>query len=81
MSQNYCYDQCPYNNISRKSIVETDEEGKPNKITWADQDKNKRLQCTVGFKQTVASRAAALNSIKNNTPICASLRKVLKVGR
>ena len=76
---NYCYDTCPHNLIPRRSFQEVVNH-KVVLHTQAEGEKNKKLQCTLGYKQTVASRKALLNSEANGTRVCPSLRKVFPLS-
>ena len=72
---NYCYDECEFNTGARHYWEETGENGK--KIVREKSDEaNKKLQCLLGYRQTVNSHSAYVNSLKNNTRVCLRLRKL-----
>ncbi|MBE3140250.1 MAG: hypothetical protein IMZ53_06675 [Thermoplasmata archaeon] len=69
---NYCYDKCKFNlGVTRRSI----QDGKE-LITIADTGKNKKLNCDLGYSQTVNSQKALINSQSQGTRLCPSLRKL-----
>ena len=76
--RSYCHDTCPNNMISRLSVEETDADGRKKTFTAADKDRNKKLQCALGYKQMANSREAMVHSQENGTQVCERLRKVLK---
>jgi hypothetical protein len=79
--RSYCHDVCPNNRISRLTVEETDADGKKKSFTSADKDRNKRLQCALGYKQMVNSKTALVHSEENGTRVCANLRSVLSLER
>ena len=69
---NYCHDKCQFNlGVTRRSIQDGRE-----LITIADSGKNKKLNCELGYSQTVNSHKALINSQKQGTRICPRLRKL-----
>ena len=76
MSQNYCFDDCPHNKIERNHWSDIDENGKVVRYSKASTGTNEKLKCLVGYKQTINSHKAYLNSKKNNSIICPALKKL-----
>jgi hypothetical protein len=74
---NYCYDTCDHNRIPRRFWDETEAQGKVQHNATATSGRNEKLTCALGYKQTVSSKEAALNSIKNGTSVCLRLKKIL----
>ena len=69
---NYCYDKCVHNlGVSRRSIQDGGE-----LITTADSGKNKSLNCDLDYSQTVNSYKALINSQRQGSRICPSLKKL-----
>ena len=71
---NYCYDECRFNKCNRKEIKTINELGEESSRTVSTES-NKRLQCVLGYSQTVNSHSALLNSIKQKARICPTLTK------
>lgn len=75
---NYCFDICEHNKVARNYWSDSDENGKVinhSKALRTDSDGPKfKLICDVGYKQTINSHKAFINSNKNNALICPRLR-------
>jgi len=72
---NYCFDACEHNTIPRRSFKDGDKF-----IVESTGERNMKLRCRLGYKQTVASEKALKNSVDNGTTICERLRKVFAKG-
>ncbi len=71
---NYCYDECEHNKGERHYWSEGDGD---KMITMGKSDcSNKKLQCELGFSQTVNSHEAYVNSCKAGSRICPRLKKL-----
>lgn len=75
---NYCFDSCTFNHIPRISIANGADQrtGATKYITQAENGKNQKLHCELGFTQTANSKQAVVNSINNGSKICRFLRTV-----
>jgi hypothetical protein len=74
---NFCYDKCENNTGARHYWSDTDKDGKVVSQSKSDAS-NKKLQCNLGFSQTVNSHKALINSQLQGSRICPSLRKLFK---
>ena len=76
---NYCYDSCPNNKVPRTFWDEM-EEGKAVRHSAAhkgsDTGPKFPLLCELGYRQTVNSHRALVNSKMSGAKICARLRKI-----
>ncbi len=70
----YCYDICEHNKIERIYWSDKDKDGKNVTYSKAKEGTNQKLQCSLGFKQTVTSHKGLVNSQKCNSHICERLR-------
>ena len=75
MKFNYCYDECEHNKGARHYWEETKEDGKKVRRGKSDSS-NKRLQCDLGYCQTVNGYKALVNAVSQNSRICARLKKL-----
>ena len=78
MNFNYCHDQCEHNKGARHYWDET-VDGKNVRRGKSDAS-NKKLQCELGYSQTIASHKALVNSLSQGTRICARLKKLFAKG-
>jgi hypothetical protein len=75
---NFCFDSCQHNQVPRRSIEDgVDEKGNVKRITQAENGKNEKLKCDLGFKTTANSRQALANVISNGGQVCRFLKQVL----
>ena len=75
MKFNYCYDECEHNKGERHYWDDTKEDGK--RVSHGKSDaSNKRLQCAMGYSQTVNSHKALGNALSQNSRICSRLKKL-----
>ena len=72
---NYCYDKCEHNAGARHYWNETTKAGSIISHSKSDAS-NKKLQCRVGYSQTVNSHKALIHSESQGSRICPLLRKL-----
>jgi hypothetical protein len=73
---NYCYDKCEHNQGPRHYWEDVDKDtGKKVQQSQSDAS-NKRLQCELGYSQTVNSHRGLINSQEQGTRVCPRLRKL-----
>jgi hypothetical protein len=76
---NYCYDKCEFNNVPKSFWTEVVDK-KPVQHSTAVKGKligpKFKLDCVLGYKQTVNSYDALKNSLAQGAQICPRLKKL-----